>query len=115
MSVLRRLLVVLVVSLGLISAPIWGAMDCCGDEEQAAEQTAQDEHPGACLSAEPGAADHCGLVCLACCSCCSSMQAVIPLPAGLLAVLAPRRDAFGLFPTPGSPDPEERLQVPKAA
>lgn len=100
----------------MIAAPIWRSFDCCEDEVGHATALASPgDHDETCAVAASGAEDGCGLDCLFCCACCQPTQALVPRPSEPVAELVVKLDADGLFPRPGSPDPERQLLVPKAA
>ncbi len=113
---LCQMLLVLTVCFAMVSSAVGRFVPCCDDEAE--HVAAQDEHQQTSTPEAVADQDHpdrCDSGCLACCACCQSAPAVVPSPSALAFVYARPLDSAHVVPTPSSPDPEERLQVPKAA
>lgn len=115
-SRLRQMLLLLTACLAMVSSAVGRFLPCCDDDvEHVAAQVEQQETGTLEDAADQDHGDGCGLSCLACCACCQSVPAVVPSPSALTFVYAKPLDFAHVVPPPNSPDPEERLQVPKAA
>ncbi len=110
---LRRLLVLFFTCLGLVALPMRGREPCCNDDGASeVEHGEQGSAEQACLSGVDEG-DECEDACLACCPQ-PLLATAAPVPVLVLRVVT---DARGDAPARGPPhrDPDEQLQVPRAA